>query len=254
MKIKYEDIKYSYDAEDFINIDELKFKSDRITNIIGKNAAGKSTLSKILSGLIEAEDMKVFINDEQVEVNKVKVGVVFQNPDFQFIATIVRDDIAFGLENMQVDREQMITKINQYAKLFKIEELLDSEIRKLSGGQKQKVAMVSNLILNPKVLILDEVFEMLDSKAKIEIIEILKEYVKQNEVCIINISHDENIIDEFDDVMVLDRGRVIANMDTNSFFKNQKLLKELRITRPFKYDIMEVLEIDEVEYEEKFWK
>ncbi len=253
MKVTYKEIQFSFENKEYINIKEINFTSESIVSIIGKNGSGKSTLAKILSFVYES-NMEVYLDDRLIKKEELNVKLVLQNPDFQFVKNLVVDDIAFGLENQGISNEEMKKRIDNYSKLFEIENLLDKRIDSLSGGQKQKIAIVSNLILEPDVLILDEVFEMLDSESKMHILSTLEIYRRDHQICIVNINHDEIINDIFDEVMMVENGKIVFQMISEDFFANKKLLKECDMKRPFKYDLMETLKINQNQYVEMFCK
>lgn len=212
--IKVKDLCFSYDDK-IMAVDHVSFSIEEgsYTTIIGHNGSGKSTLAKLLIGLLEKKSGEITIADlpldeEHLYDIREKVGVVFQNPDNQFIGSTVADDIAFGLENHQVPTEEMQNLIEEYAKKVGMSDFLNSEPTKLSGGQKQRVAIAGVLAMNLNIIILDEATSMLDPKGKVEINELIEQLHKKTNLTIVSITHDMEEVTKSDHVVVLDDGKV----------------------------------------------
>lgn len=212
--IKVKDLCFSYDDK-IMAVDHVSFSIEEgsYTTIIGHNGSGKSTLAKLLIGLLEKKSGEITIADlpldeEHLYDIREKVGVVFQNPDNQFIGSTVADDIAFGLENHQVPTEEMQNLIEEFAKKVGMSDFLNSEPTKLSGGQKQRVAIAGVLAMNLNIIILDEATSMLDPKGKVEINELIEQLHKKTNLTIVSITHDMEEVTKSDHVVVLDDGKV----------------------------------------------
>ena len=154
-------------------------------SVIGQNGSGKSTLAKLLNGLFLPEAGTITVNDTMVlseetvwDVRK-QIGMVFQNPDNQFVGTTVQDDVVFGLENIGMPREQMVERLDQALRLVRMEDFLNDEPHSLSGGQKQRVAIAGVLALQPSILILDEATSMLDPQGRREVVETVRQLVNE---------------------------------------------------------------------------
>ena len=178
IEVKNLDFSYNETKKVIKNISFDIKKGDYVT-IIGHNGSGKSTLARLLIGLLEAKSGSIKIdglelNEENVYKIREKIGIVFQNPDNQFIGSTVRDDIAFGLENHMIPQGDMDDIINKYAKEVGLEEFLDKEPTALSGGQKQRVAIAGVLAMNPDIIIFDEATSMLDPRGKKDIKDIMR--------------------------------------------------------------------------------
>ena len=215
--------------------------------LIGHNGSGKSTLAKIIVGLneIKAGQIKIFgrVLDEKnaYEVRK-DVGIIFQNPDKQFIGSTVRDDIAFGLENRCVPHKDMEEIVHRYAKKVNMEEFLDKEPGNLSGGQKQRVAIAGVLAMKPKLLIMDESTSMLDPKGKKEIRKLTNELREEDRgLTILSITHDIEEALQADRVVVINDGKVVLNGRPEEVFDNRERLREIHLDVPFSYKLNEVL-------------
>ena len=225
--IKVENLCFEYEPGlQTINNISFQIHKGEYVAILGHNGSGKSTIAKLLIGLLEKKSGEIYIDDYQLNLENLykireKVGIVFQNPDNQFIGATVRDDIAFGLENICVPREQMDELINRYSKVVRMENFLDHEPTKLSGGQKQRVAIAGILAMSPSIIILDEATSMLDPRGRKEINELVKELKKQNNMTIISITHDIEEAKNADRVILLNKGEIV---DCD---KPQKILKQI---------------------------
>ena len=227
----------------------ISFPKGQYTCVLGHNGSGKSTLAKIIVGLLPStrhDSIKVLgmeLNEENVYKIREKVGIVFQNPDNQFIGSTVEDDIAFGLENHQVHHDKMKSIIDEYSKLVGMDEYLDKEPSHLSGGQKQRVAIAGVLAMEPSILILDEATSMLDPKGKKEIknlIHKMKDIVK--DITIISITHDVEEAMNSDYVVVLNKGQIYKQGIPSEIFKNVKELEDLYLDAPFVYKLNDELQ------------
>ena len=194
--LEVKNITYSYDDKHNA-VDEVSFKVDKgaYVTLIGHNGSGKSTIAKMISGLLPLKSGEILIdglilNEENIHDIRAKLGIVFQNPDNQFIGSTVRDDMAFGLENYQVESSKMDDIINRYASMVNMEAYLDKEPSNLSGGQKQRVAIAGILAMSPEIIIFDEATSMLDPKGKAEIKEVIYDLHEKYDITIISITHD----------------------------------------------------------------
>ena len=205
---------FSYDDNDFIKDMSFEIKKNSYTCIIGPNGSGKTTLSKLLCGLLESKDGEIIVdgilfNRENAGVIRKKIGVIFQNPDNQYVGTTLKDDIIFGLENHNVDPNKMDGIIEEVTKFCGVYDLLEKEPYAMSGGQKQKGAIAGVLALSPEILILDEATSMLDPVSKEEFKKNIKMIQKEKNLTIISITHDMNETLNSDNIIVLDKGRIV---------------------------------------------
>lgn len=237
--IQVKDLCFSYDDK-ALAVDHVSFtiKEGSYTTIIGHNGSGKSTLAKLLIGLLEKKSGMITIagmplDDEHLNDIRGKVGVVFQNPDNQFIGSTVADDIAFGLENHQIPSNEMQGLIEEYAEKVGMSEFLNSEPTKLSGGQKQRVAIAGVLAMNLNIIILDEATSMLDPKGKREINELIEKLHKKTNLTIISITHDMEEVTKSDYVVVLDDGKVKMQGNPTDILMNEKALIDSKLDIPF---------------------
>ena len=182
------------------------------------------------------------MTDENALILRKNVGLVFQNPDSQFIGATVRDDIAFGLENECVDPKKMNDIILDCAKKVGMEDFLDKEPSHLSGGQKQRVAIAGAIARNPRILILDEAGAMLDPKGKRQIREIIKQRKKENpDLTIINITHEIDEAYDSDRVLVMNEGCLIMDDTPDVVFQQDELLKKIHLDIPFAHKLAKEL-------------
>lgn len=183
--------------------------------IVGHNGSGKSTLGRALNGLIlpESGDIEVAgiqLTEESVWEVRKKIGMVFQNPDNQFVGTTVRDDVAFGLENNGVPREEMIERVDWAVKQVNMQDFLDQEPHHLSGGQKQRVAIAGVIAARPDIIILDEATSMLDPIGREEVLETVRHLKEQGMATVISITHDLNEAAKADRIIVMNGGKKYA--------------------------------------------
>lgn len=214
--IKVKNLCFSYDDKDFIKNMSFEIKRNSYTCIIGPNGSGKTTLSKLICGLLDANDGEIFIDDilfnrENSSIIRKKIGVIFQNPDNQYVGTTLKDDIIFGLENHNVDPNKMDDIINAVSDLCGVKHLLGKEPSTMSGGQKQKGAIAGVLALSPEILILDEASSMLDPVSKKEFKENILKLKEEKDLTVISITHDKNETLNADQVIVLDKGSIVFN-------------------------------------------
>lgn len=249
--IKVKNLDYSYSQEDHA-LKGISFdvNDGEWVSILGHNGSGKSTISKLLVGLLEADKGEIeidgqILNEETIDDIRKKVGIVFQNPDNQFVGVNVKYDIAFGLENRQVPREEMIKLIDEYSKKVEMEKYLDREPQTLSGGQKQRVAIAGILALNAQIVILDEATSMLDPEGTRDIIELIKELKTKYNKTIITITHDLNLARLSDRIIVLKDGLIIASDTPEKIFEQEGLLRSSNLDIPFNLKLYKTALADE---------
>lgn len=229
-------------------IDQISFSVPKgsYTVVLGHNGSGKSTIAKLIIGLLEPKtgDITVdgiHLDEEHLYDVREKVGIVFQNPDNQFIGSTVRDDIAFGLENLCVPTEDMEDIIQTYAKKVNMTEFLDHEPTKLSGGQKQRVAIAGILAMHPSIIILDEATSMLDPRGKIEINNLVHELNQTQNMTILSITHDIEEAALSDHVILLDNGHIIDEGTPEKVLTQKEELERIGLDVAFAYKISKKL-------------
>lgn len=249
-------LKYGYDLDKPVikNLD-LKVEANSCNALLGQNGSGKSTLGKILAQIVRPEAGEITLNGKPLTTNSI--AIVFQNPDHQFVRPGVFDDLAFGLENINLPIDEIALKINEIAKYFEITHLLERNINDLSGGEKQRVAIVSSLLLNHDVLILDEATDMLDPTTRDMTLKKLFTYCAEQQITLIFITHDMELAFAMDNIILMAEGTVIANAAPNVIFHNRKLVEENRLTIPFSVKIIEEIcgdfcFVDLVDFKEQY--
>lgn len=237
--LEVKDLNFSYEEEGK-TIDNVSFSVEEgsYTTIVGHNGSGKSTIAKLIMGLLESASGTITIdgialNNENLAKIHSRIGIVFQNPDNQFIGATVRDDIAFGLENHCVEPSMMDEIIDANAALVKMSDFMDQEPTHLSGGQKQRVAIAGVLAMKPKLLIFDEATSMLDPDGKDEIKKVIMKLHKESSLTILSITHDIDEVASSDYVVALDQGKVVLTGTPQEVFHQEKKLKEMKLDIPF---------------------
>ncbi len=221
--------------------------------LIGHNGSGKSTIAKIIVGILEAftdgnENDGVYIDGIKMTENNYqslqkKIGMVFQNPDNQFIGSTVQDDIAFSLENVAMPYDQMKVLVEEYSKKVGMYEYLSREPSSLSGGQKQRVAISGTLVRHPEILVLDEATSMLDPQGRNDIRTLIRNMKKENhDLTIISITHDIEEAYQSDRVIVINKGKVVKEGTPDDVFSDEVLMKKIDLTIPFYKQLKNELE------------
>lgn len=232
--------RYNETEEDVIKDVSFSLDEGEWLAILGHNGSGKSTLAKLLNGLLQPYSGTVTVagyetNDANHiwDIRKL-VGVVFQNPDNQFVGTTVMDDVAFGLENIGIPREEMLERIHDSLRKVQMEEFFDHEPHRLSGGQKQRVALAGIIALKPKIIILDEATSMLDPKGRKEVMEVVKNLNETENITVISITHDVEEAMLADRMIVMNQGeKVLEGRPQEIFITYRDKLKEYKLDVPF---------------------
>lgn len=237
--IEVKNIYYSYDdVNDVVKNVSFDIEKGKYITIIGHNGSGKTTIAKLLAGLLPLKKGSIHIdgielNEKNINEIRNKLGIIFQNPDNQFIGSTVKDDIAFGLENHQVKSEDMDDIINEYAKTVGLENMLDKEPGSLSGGQKQRVAIASVLAMKLNIIIFDEATSMLDPKGKEDIKNVMNELHKNKDMTIISITHDIEEVLQSDECIIINEGELYKRGEPKEIFSNVDELRKIKLDVPF---------------------
>ncbi len=254
--IKVENLCFEYEPglKTIHNI-SFQIKKGEYVAILGHNGSGKSTIAKLLIGLLEKKSGNIIIDHKELNLENLykireKIGIVFQNPDNQFIGATVRDDIAFGLENICIPREKMDGLIERYAKRVRMDQFLDHEPTKLSGGQKQRVAIAGILAMSPSIIILDESTSMLDPRGRKEINELIRELKEDKEMTIISITHDIEEAKNADRILLLNKGEIVGDDQPETLLMNEKLLQDLHLDTPFALKVSRKLKAQGIQINE----
>ena len=237
--VSLENVTFGYEKNKMVLQDfNLVINKGQFVTILGHNGSGKSTLSKLLVGLIKPSSGVIKI-DEQVLSEETlydirqNIGIIFQNPDNQFVGSTVRDDIAFGLENKCVPYKEMCRLVDEYSALVGMKHQLDREPQSLSGGEKQRVAIAGGLALGASLLILDEATSMLDPKGRQEMITLIKELAQDRDKTIVMITHHLDEAVYSDRVIVMNDGKIILDGTPKAVFSQKELLESVKLDVPF---------------------
>ena len=238
--IEVRNLKYKYDNESenyTLNDVSFQVKKGEWLSIVGHNGSGKSTTVRLIDGLLEAESGDIIISGDKLTVENVwekrrQIGMVFQNPDNQFVGATVEDDVAFGLENQGLDYDLMVERVQQALELVGMQDFKEREPARLSGGQKQRVAVAGVVALRPDIIILDEATSMLDPEGRLDLIQTVKKIKDSNQLTVISITHDLDEIALSDCVLVMKEGQVESTATPRELFSREDL-EELGLDQPF---------------------
>ena len=239
--IEMKDLTFRYQEEDqtpALNKVSLSINQGEWIAIIGHNGSGKSTLAKTINGLLLPESGSIKVNGQEINEKTIwevrrNVGMVFQNPDNQFVGSTVEDDVAFGLENQGVPREEMLVRVKQSLEQVRMAEFMRKEPSRLSGGQKQRVAIAGIVALRPNVIILDEATSMLDPEGRLEVIATVKKIKEENNLTVLSITHDIDEAANANRIFVMKKGELIQEGTPEEIFSQGEKLIELGLDLPF---------------------
>ena len=246
VRLSHIDFRYYGSEVNSLTDVSLEIKEGEWVAIIGPNGSGKSTLAKIMNGLLVPAAGQVTIKDLTIDEETVwearrSVGMVFQNPDNQFVGSTVEDDVAFGLENNGVPRQEMITRIEEALAEVRMSEFKDKEPARLSGGQKQRVALASILALRPDIIILDEATSMLDPNGRQEVIAAIRKIKERFNLTVISITHDLDEASLADRILMMQGGRLVQDKKPEEIFLMGEQLVEQGLDVPFSQKLKDAL-------------
>lgn len=238
--IEVQHLKYKYDnhVDDYILKDvTFHVKQGEWLSIVGHNGSGKSTTIRLIDGLLEAESGEIIIDGDELTLENVwekrrHIGMVFQNPDNQFVGATVEDDVAFGLENQGMDYQTMFDRVQEALDIVGMQDFKEREPARLSGGQKQRVAIAGVVALRPDIIILDEATSMLDPEGRLELIQTVKKIKDRHGMTVISITHDLDEVALSDRVFVMKEGQV-ESISTPSELFSRVDLEDLGLDEPF---------------------
>lgn len=259
--IKIENVSFTYigseDQREALSDVNLSINQGEWVSIIGPNGSGKSTLAKTINGLIAPKAGKITVgghelNDDNVWNIRQMVGMVFQNPDNQFVGSSVKDDVAFGLENLGIPRETMVERIRYALERVGMIEFANKEPARLSGGQKQRVAIAGIVALQPNIIILDEATSMLDPSGRQDVLQTVKDVKKQENLTVISITHDIDEAVESDRIVVMKDGHIKQQGMPSEIFALGNDLIDLGLDLPFPEKLKLSLEKQGIDVPEEY--
>ncbi|MBX4477410.1 energy-coupling factor ABC transporter ATP-binding protein [Streptococcus pneumoniae] len=264
LSFRYKENQNYYDVKDIT----FHVKRGEWLSIVGHNGSGKSTTVRLIDGLLEAESGEIVIDGQRLTEENVwnirrQIGMVFQNPDNQFVGATVEDDVAFGLENQGLSRQEMKKRVEEALALVGMLDFKKREPARLSGGQKQRVAIAGVVALRPAILILDEATSMLDPEGRRELIGTVKGIRKDYDMTVISITHDLEEVAMSDRVLVMKKGEIESTSSPRELFSRNDL-DQIGLDDPFTnqlkkslsqngYDLPENY-LTESELEDKLWE
>jgi len=258
------------ESQEYYDVKGITFhvKRGEWLSIVGHNGSGKSTTVRLIDGLLEAESGEIVIDGQRLTEENVwdirrQIGMVFQNPDNQFVGATVEDDVAFGLENQGLSRQEMKKRVEEALDLVGMLDFKKREPARLSGGQKQRVAIAGVVALRPAILILDEATSMLDPEGRRELIETVQGIRKDYDMTVISITHDLEEVAMSDRVLVMKKGEIESTSSPRELFSRNDL-DQIGLDDPFAnqlkhslnqngYDLPENY-LTESELEDKLWE
>ena len=264
LSFRYKENQKYYDVKDIT----FHVKRGEWLSIVGHNGSGKSTTVRLIDGLLEAESGEIVIDGQRLTEENIwnirrQIGMVFQNPDNQFVGATVEDDVAFGLENQGLSRQEMKKRVEEALDLVGMLDFKKREPARLSGGQKQRVAIAGVVALRPAILILDEATSMLDPEGRRELIDTVKGIRKDYDITVISITHDLEEVAMSDRVLVMKKGEIESTSSPRELFSRNDL-DQIGLDNPFAnqlkhslsqngYDLPENY-LTESELEDKLWE
>ena len=258
--IEMKDLTFRYQEEDqtpALNKVSLNINQGEWIAIIGHNGSGKSTLAKTINGLLLPESGSIKVNGQEINEKTIwevrrNVGMVFQNPDNQFVGSTVEDDVAFGLENQGVPREEMLVRVRESLEQVRMAKFMRKEPSRLSGGQKQRVAIAGIVALRPNVIILDEATSMLDPEGRLEVIATVKKIKEENNLTVLSITHDIDEAANANRIFVMKKGELIQEGTPEEIFSQGEKLIELGLDLPFPERLKSALKARGVDVPEEY--
>ena len=264
LSFRYKESQEYYDVKDIT----FHVKRGEWLSIVGHNGSGKSTTVRLIDGLLEAESGEIVIDGQRLTEENVwnirrQIGMVFQNPDNQFVGATVEDDVAFGLENQGLSRQEMKKRVEEALDLVGMLDFKKREPARLSGGQKQRVAIAGVVALRPAILILDEATSMLDPEGRRELIETVKGIRKDYDMTVISITHDLEEVAMSDRVLIMKKGKIESTSSPRELFSRNDL-DQIGLDDPFANQLKHSLNqngynlpenyLTESELEDKLWE
>lgn len=246
--VRLEHVFYKYEDTEKYAVKDVSISAQKgeWVALVGHNGSGKSTIAKLLNGFLFPEDGLIKIghfvlSEKNIWEIRRQVGMVFQNPDNQFVGATVQDDVAFGLENHGVPHDTMVERVESALNEVGMQSYALHEPARLSGGQKQRVAIAGVLALQPDVIILDEATSMLDPRGRAEVMETIRIMREQEDITVISITHDLDEVLFADRVIVMNKGEIHSEGTPKEIFQQADAMREIGLGVPFIIELQEKL-------------
>ncbi|MDO4484297.1 MAG: energy-coupling factor transporter ATPase [Clostridia bacterium] len=244
-QILVDHVSYSYDGGETIVLDDvsLDIKAGEFVAVLGHNGCGKSTLAKLLNGLYVPTKGSVHVcgmdtaDDDLVLPIRQRAGMIFQNPDNQIVASIVKEDVAFGLENLGIPTEEMLPRIESALNSVGMIQFADSAPHLLSGGQKQRVAIAGIIAMQPNIIIADESTSMLDPTGRKDVLDTVKMLNRQKGITVVWITHFMEEAAQADRIVVMNEGKIVANGTPGDVFHDVEKMRAIHLDVPHMADL-----------------
>lgn len=259
--IEFDNVSFSYtDDSDEENVHKnqvleklnLKIEKGDFVAVLGHNGSGKSTIAKLINGILIPEGGKVFVDgmdtsDEKLKFDiRQKVGMVFQNPDNQIVASIVEEDVAFGPENLGIAPEEIRRRVDDSLKKVGMYAYRMRAPHKLSGGQKQRVAVAGIIAMKPQCIVLDEPTAMLDPSGRREVLETVKQLNEEDGISIVFITHFMDEAVQANRVIVVNEGKILLDGKPSEVFRQVEMMKSVGLDVPQPTELIHLLKKDGV--------
>ncbi len=236
---------------------DIEIKRGEYVAVLGHNGSGKSTFAKLLNMILTPTVGKIYIDgvditaedfsEEDMFAIRRKIGMVFQNPDNQLVATVVEEDVAFGPENLGLAREEIRKRVDEALSIVDMTEYSQHAPHKLSGGQKQRIAIAGIIAMKPDVIIFDESTAMLDPHGRAEVLSIMEKLNREEGITVLNITHYMDEAARADRVVVINDGRLLLDADAKSVFSEVELLHSIGLEAPQGKELLHALSLDGIE-------
>ena len=245
-RIVVDDVSYTYEEAENPTLKHitLSVKPGEFVAVLGHNGSGKSTLAKLMNALFIPTEGKVLVagmdtaDDDRIWDIRRKAGMIFQNPDNQIVATVVREDVAFGLENLCVPHDEMVERIDRALEEVHMTNYAENAPHTLSGGQKQRVAIAGILAMAPDCIIADEATAMLDPSGRKEVLETVHRLNRERGMTVVLITHHMSEVEKADRVIVMEKGEIVMDGTPKEIFPRVEELRELSLDVPGTVDLL----------------
>lgn len=257
--IEIKNLTYHYPNQTKLILKKVNLSINRgdWVSLIGANGSGKSTLAKLIVGLLDDEEQQIQVfgktmNDKNGNEIRSNIGMVFQNPENQFVSSTVLDDVAFGLENQGMKTSEMKIRVAKALETVEMNDFINQAPNQLSGGQNQRVALASVLAQQPSLIILDEATSMLDPTTRSEILKVVHRLHEEQGTTVLAITHDINETLLSDKIVILNQGEIVAEDKPNRIYVQTELLRKCGLEVPLTYQVQQAFSKNGIKLSEDY--